>query len=132
MRRQPADPTLGELLDDVLQDEGRHVNFGYSALRRSIPAMDPERRAGLEDFAFRACDGMYGRNERTGFQSVKVVWQEMGWDAEKIWRDTVANSPTTRAFNRLLFTEVLIPRLRRLGLISERIAPRYREIGLLD
>ena len=28
MRCQTADPTLGELLDDELQDEGRHVNFG--------------------------------------------------------------------------------------------------------
>jgi len=25
-----------------------------------------------------------------------------------------------------------MPRLQRLGLISERIAPRYRELGLLD
>ena len=33
---------------------------------------------------------------------------------------------------RLLFTEVLIPRLQRLGLISARVAPRYREIGLIE
>jgi len=25
-----------------------------------------------------------------------------------------------------------MPRLKRLGLVSERIAPRYRELGLLD
>jgi hypothetical protein len=30
------------------------------------------------------------------------------------------------------FTGVLIPRLQRLGLISARMEPRYREIGLLD
>jgi hypothetical protein len=35
-------------------------------------------------------------------------------------------------FNRLLFTEVLIPRLQRLELISPRVEPRYRAIGLLD
>jgi hypothetical protein len=29
------------------------------------------------------------------------------------------------------FTEVLIPRLQRLGLISPRVEPRYREIGLV-
>jgi hypothetical protein len=131
MRKQTGDPTLSAVLDYVLQDEGRHVNFGYFALRRAIPTMEPGRRALLEDFAFRACDAMYGRDEHTGFRSVRQVWNEMGWDGDKIWRDTVANSPTTRAFNRMLFTEVLIPRLVRLGLISERIAPRYRAIGLV-
>ncbi len=131
MRKQTGDPTLASLLDYVLQDEGRHVNFGYFALRRSVPDMEPSKREYLEDFTFRACDVMYARDERTGFQSVKNVWNEMGWDGDKIWRDTVANSQTTKAFNSFLFQENLMPRLQRLGLISDRVAPRYREIGLL-
>lgn len=131
MRRQTQDPTLAQLLDYVLQDEGRHVNFGYFALRRSIPDLPPARREYLEDFTFRVCDRMYARDERTGFQSVKTVWAEMGWDGDKIWRDTVAHSQTTKTFNSFLFQENLMPRLQRLGLISSRIAPRYREIGLL-
>jgi para-aminobenzoate N-oxygenase AurF len=130
MRKQTGDPTLADLLDYVLQDEGRHVNFGYFALRRSIPTMEPSKREMLEDFTFRACDQMYARDERTGFQSVKSTWKEMGWDGDAIWRDVVANSPTTKAFNSFLFRDNLMPRLERLGLISERIAPRYREIGL--
>lgn len=132
MRKQTGDPTLGDLLDYVLRDEGRHVNFGYFALKRAIPALEEDARTYLEDFAFKACDAMYGRDERTGFRSVKTVWAEMGWDAEDVWQDLIANSQTLKVFNRLLFTEVLIPRLERLGLISARVAPRYREIGLLD
>jgi hypothetical protein len=132
MRKQTGDPTLADLLDYVMQDEGRHVNFGYFALRRSIPNMDPARREYLEDFTFKACDLMYARDERTGFRSIKQVWNEMGWDGDKIWRDTVANSQTTKTFNSFLFRENLMPRLQRLGLISDRIAPRYREIGLLE
>jgi hypothetical protein len=132
MRKQTGDPTLADLLDYVIQDEGRHVNFGYFALKRSIPQMEPARREHLEDFAFKACSQMYGRDERTGFRSIKTVWNEMGWDGEEIWRDTVANSQTLRMFNRLLFTEVLIPRLQRLGLMSSRIESRYRAIGLVD
>src|SRR5881296_685475 len=131
MRRQTADPTLTLLLDYVLQDEGRHVNFGYFALRRSIPAMDPDKRAYLEDFTVNACDQMYARDERTGFRSIQSVWNEMGWDGEKIWKDTVANSVTTKHFNSFLFQDNLMPRLQRLGLISERVAPRYRALGLL-
>jgi hypothetical protein len=132
MRKQTADPTLTQVLDYVLQDEGRHVNFGYFALRRSIPAMEPDKRAYLEDFTFKACDLMYARDERTGFRSIRNVWNEMGWDGDKIWRDTVANSVTTKHFNSFLFQENLMPRLQRLGLISERVAPKYREIGLLS
>ena len=131
MRRQTGDATLGQLLDYVLQDEGRHVNFGYFALKRSIPDMEPVTREALEDFTFTVCDKMYARDERTGFQSVKQVWAEMGWDGDKIWRDTVAHSQTTKAFNSFLFRENLMPRLQKLGLISPRIEPRYREIGLL-
>ncbi|MFQ5520138.1 MAG: ferritin-like domain-containing protein [Candidatus Methylomirabilia bacterium] len=132
MRKQTGDPTLADLLNYVLQDEGRHVNFGYFALKRSIPTMERARREHLEDFSFKACDAMYGRDERTGFRSIKTVWNEMGWDAEETWKDMIANSQTMKSFNRLLFTEVLIPRLQRLGLISSRIEPRYREIGLLN
>jgi hypothetical protein len=131
MRRQTGDATLGDLLDYVLQDEGRHVNFGYFALRRSIPEMEPARREYLEDFTFKVCDLMYARDERTGFQSIKDVWRELGWDGDAIWRDTVAHSQTTKAFNSFLFQDNLMPRLQRLGLISSRVEPRYREIGLL-
>lgn len=131
MRRQTADPTLGTVLDYVLQDEGRHVNFGYFALRRSIPTMEAARREYLEDFTFRVCDLMYARDGRTGFRSIQNVWNEMGWDGEKIWRETVGTSQTTKAFNSFLFQENLMPRLQRLGLISDRVAPQYRSIGLL-
>jgi ribonucleotide reductase beta subunit family protein with ferritin-like domain len=131
MRKQTADPTLATLLDYVMQDEGRHVNFGYFALRRAIPEMESSKRESLEDFCFKACDALYSRDERTGFQSIKQVWGEMGWDGDKIWRDTVANSQTTKHFNSFLFGDNLMPRLVRLGLISERIAPHYRAIGLL-
>ena len=131
MRRQTQDPTLAQLLDYVLQDEGRHVNFGYFALRRSIPALEPSTREHLEDFTFKVCDLMYARDERTGFQSVKQVWAEMGWDGDEIWRDTAAHSQTPKTFNSFLFQENLMPRLQRLDLISPRIEPRYREIGLL-
>jgi len=131
MRKQTGDPTLAQLLDYVLQDEGRHVNFGYFALRRSIPNMEPAKREYLEDFTFKACDHMYARDERTGFQSIKNVWAEMAWDGDALWRDTVRNSQTTKSFNSFLFQDNLMPRLQRLGLISERIAPRYRELGLL-
>ena len=125
-------PDARRLLDTSARRRGapRELRLHF-ALRRSIPNMEPAKREYLEDFTFRACDHMYARDERTGFQSVKGVWSEMGWDGEAIWRDAVNHSQTTKSFNSFLFQENLMPRLQRLGLISERIAPRYRELGLL-
>jgi hypothetical protein len=94
--------------------------------------MEPEKREYLEDFTFKVCDLMYARDERTGFRSIQTVWNEMGWDGEKIWRDTVATSQTTKTFNSFLFQDNLMPRLQRLNLISERVAPQYRDIGLIQ
>src|SRR5499426_2614989 len=71
MHKQTADPTLRDVLDYVLQDEGRHVNFGYFALKRAVPVMEAARREQLEDFALRACDAMYTRDDHTGFRSIK-------------------------------------------------------------
>ena len=42
------------------------------------------------------------------------------------------DEPTPHELEPLHVTEVLIPRLERLGRIEERVAPRFREIGLLD
>jgi hypothetical protein len=39
--------------------------------------------------------------------------------------------PPGQATNCFLFQENLMPRLQRLGLISDRVAPQYREMGLL-
>ena len=71
MRKQTGDPTLAQVLDYVLQDEGRHVNFGYFALRRSIPTMPPAWRIASSCLSSRfrgwsrmerafACDAMKG------------------------------------------------------------------------
>src|SRR3989442_2914982 len=103
MRKQTGDPTLSQLLDYILQDEGRHVNFGYFALRRSIPHMDGAKREFLEDFTFKACDQMYARDERTGFQSVKNVWGEMGLDGGgRVRRHQGDLATTQRGKKRLL------------------------------
>lgn len=56
----------------------------------------------------------------------------MGWDGDKMWRETIGHNELGHKFNRCLFTETLIPRLQGLGLISPQVERRYRKIGLLD
>ena len=131
MRRHTGDRTLAEVLDYILRDEARHVNFGFFALRQSLAHAESAARERIEDFAFSACDRLFGRDEKTGFSSMATVWDEMGWDGAAWWRQYASSSQDLRRFNHHLFTEILIPRLRKLGVISPRVEPRYREIGLV-
>jgi hypothetical protein len=131
MRRHTGDRTLAELLDYVLRDEARHVNFGFFALRQSLARAAPDTRERIEDFALSACDRLFGRDEKTGFASVATVWDELGFDGAAWWRQFAGSSDSLRRFNHHLFSEILIPRLRKLGVISPRVEPRYREIGLI-
>jgi hypothetical protein len=130
MKRYTRDRTLAEVLDYVLRDEARHVNFGFFALRRSLAQMDARTRERVEDFAFSACDRLFGRDEQTGFASMATVMDEMGRNGAAWWRH-FAGTPSLRRFNHHLFTEILIPRLRKLEVISPRVEPRYRAIGLV-
>src|SRR5713226_8997838 len=138
----PVDPLLKAVLDEILSTnlwelkllgmqmivEGLAI-AAFNLMRKQTA--DATLGQHLEDFTFRVCDAMYARDERTGFQSIKDVWRELGWDGDEIWRDTVAHSQTTKAFNSFLFQENLMPRLQRLSMISPRVEPRYRDIGLL-
>jgi hypothetical protein len=131
MRRETSDPVLANLLEYVLRDESRHINFGMLSLRQSIPAASPAVRESLEDFAFSVCDRLYEREGGGGFRSMRVVWDGMGERAGQAEGKSLAGSPGVRVFNELLFNQVLIPRLRRLGLLTPRVTPRYCAIGLL-
>src|SRR3990172_3470748 len=125
----PVDPLLKSVLDEILATNFWELKLlgmqmiveglaiaAFNLMRRQT--QDPTLAQLLEDFTFKVCDLMYARDERTGFQSVKQVWAEMGWDGDEIWRDTVAHSQTTKTFNSFLFQENLMPRLQRLDLIS--------------
>ncbi|MCX8000461.1 MAG: hypothetical protein N3A69_16160, partial [Leptospiraceae bacterium] len=46
------------------------------------------------------------------------------------WIQMVLNSEIMGEFRRLLFSR-LIPNLKAIGLLSDRIKPRYEELGLL-
>ncbi len=80
MRRQTGDPTLASVLDYVLQDEGRHVNFGYFALKRAIPAMAPGRRGLGRDGLGPGADLARRRLERAHHEGLQPVPVHRGAD----------------------------------------------------
>jgi hypothetical protein len=123
MTRTTKDPLLKQVVELVMRDEGRHVAFGVNYLEdwiRILPENEIEDRA---EFAYEACVVM--RDRLFGMD----VPREYGFDVEATRRH-VLDSTVTSLFQQLLF-ERIVPNLKRVGLLTERVRPKYEALGAL-
>ena len=123
MVQTTRDPVLRDLLYLVMRDEGRHVAFGVNYLEdwiRSLPQREIEDRA---EFAYQACLIMRERLFST------CVAEEFGFTHEEA-RDINAAGQGGRAFNDFLF-ERMIPNLKRVGLLTDTVRPKFEALGVL-
>ena len=117
------DPLLKDIVGLVMRDEGRHVAFGVNYLEdwiRSLPQEEIEERA---QFAYEACVVMRNRLVSTN------VAQEFGFTEDEALEINNA-SQGGKAFRNFLF-ERMIPNLKRVGLLTESIRPKFEELGVL-
>ena len=121
------EPLLKQLLKMVIRDEARHVHYGVLALREHFnnELSDAERRE-REDWAFEVAVLM--RNRFMAYE-VYEEWFE-GQITRKQWADMATNSPGFTVFRQVMFQR-LVPNLREIGLLSERIKPHYERVGLM-
>ena len=121
------EPMLKQLLKMVIQDEARHVHYGVIALRDHFrnELTDSERRE-REDWAFEVA--LLMRNRFLSFE----VYEE--WFEHKLtrkeWASFVTESPGFALFRQVMFKR-LVPNLREIGLLSDRIKPHYERAGLM-
>ena len=121
------EPLLKALLKMVIQDEARHVHYGVLALRDHFrnELSESERRE-REDWAFEVA--LLMRNRFLSFE----VYEE--WFEHKLtrkeWAEFVTNSPGFAIFRQVMFKR-LVPNLREIGLLSDRIKPHYDRAGLM-
>jgi hypothetical protein len=118
------DPLLRDVVGLVMRDEGRHVAFGVNYLEdwiRSLPQKEIEERA---EFAYQACTVMRDRLISTD------VAQEFGFTAEQAMEINNA-SQGGKAFRTFLF-ERMIPNLKRVGLLTDTIRPKFEALGVLQ
>ena len=121
------EPLLKQLLKYVIQDEARHVHYGVLALREHITKELSEReRREREDWAFEL--SLLMRNRFLG-REIYYDWFEGRGLSLKDWDDIALNTPTMKAFRAIMFQR-LIPNLDYIGLMSDRIKPRYEKAGL--
>ena len=122
------EPLLRALLERVIQDEARHVHYGVLALREHITKQLSEReRREREDWAFEVA--LLMRN-RFMMYEVYEEWFE-GLMSREHWRRFITNTPGMKMFRQVMFSR-LVPNLRAIGLLSERIMPYYEKVGLLQ
>lgn len=124
--RWTKEPLLKNLLRYVIQDEARHVHFGVLALREYFTEhlSDAERHE-REDWAFEVA--LLMRNRFLAHE-VYEEWFE-GMFSRKQWNEIVNRLPLMQEFREVMFCR-LIPNLRYIGLLSDRMMGHYERAGL--
>ncbi len=124
--RETKEPLLKQLLKMVIQDESRHVHYGVLALREHIVKELSEReRREREDWAFEVA--LLMRNRFLAYEIYEEHFE--GLITRKQWREAVYASPGMDRFRHVMFSR-MVPNLREIGLLSDRIRPHYARVGL--
>ena len=109
----------------VIRDEARHVTFGVNYLEEFLQTLTEEEVEDRAMFCYEACVIMRDRIINT---ELPAKWFNM---SEDDIRELIANDETNDQFRNLLFTRVL-PNLKRIGLLTDKVKPLYEELGLLQ
>jgi hypothetical protein len=117
------EPLLRQVVQNIHQDEARHVAFGVLSLRGVYDGMSSSELADREDFIIDASRLMH---DRFLFQE---VWEHMGMPVAECL-EVVRQSESQRMFRQLLFSKI-VPNVKRLGLLTPRVRRGFEELGVL-
>ena len=117
-------PVLQELLRLVIRDEARHVTFGVNYLEEFCKSLSEQEREERALFAYEAAVIMRDRLIPTD------VFIEFGWDPDAA-RKRVLESTVLGDFRNLLFSRIM-PNLKRIGLLTDKVRPKFDSLGLLN
>jgi hypothetical protein len=131
MKEESSDPLLRSIVELTARDEARHVSYGLIYMKDELPRMpDPERER-VEDFAYTAVELLSGRKPGTGLVSQFETMREVGVDPGVAIGELLQKirDPKFTAAQPDAFRDYVMPQLTRLGIITDRTAPKYRELG---
>lgn len=130
IRQATDEPLLEEMLTYVIADEARHVQFGVVALRdwyvQNDVLSERERRE-REDWVFELT--LLMRNRFLAHEIYDEYWGHAM--SRREWDRLVSESGLMALFRRTMFKRI-IPNIKRIGLLSDRVRPRYAELGILQ
>ena len=123
-----TEPTLQQILRFIMLDESRHVNYGVLALEQYYRTELNERELReREDLAYEITLMMQRRF------LIHEMYEEY-WTHQfslQEWNKFAASSQLMQMFRRSMF-RIIMPNLKRIGLLSDRIKPKYDALGVLE
>ena len=119
------DPLLTQLLHYVIRDEARHVTFGINYLEDFIKTLTPEEIEERAEFAYEAC--VISRERLINTKAMQKYLKMSEDEAREFALSTSANT----AFTNFLFTRIM-PNLSRIGLLTDKVRPKFEALGLLE
>jgi len=127
IRKLTPEPLLQDVLKLVITDEARHVHFGVLALEAlyTKELAEKERRE-REDWAFEVA--ILLRNRFLAHEFFDEFYGHAM--SRQAWDEVVLGSGMMTLFRQTMFRRI-VPNLKRIGLLSSRIRPRYEQAGLL-
>src|SRR5690606_38522459 len=126
LRRTTKEPLLAELLKYVITDEARHVTFGVVALRDYYATLPENERRHREDWAYEI--SVLLRNRFLAHEFYDEHYAHCM--SRREWNAAVLRSEFMGRFRNTLFRR-LIPNLKKIHLLTDRVRPYYDALGLL-
>jgi hypothetical protein len=127
LRQLTREPLLKQLLAYVITDEARHVHYGVLALQQHFASLTDRERRYREDWTFEM--SLLLRNRFLALEFYEEHWAHAL--TRRQWEQAVLGSELMGLFRRTMFKRI-VPNLKRIGLLSERVRPRYQALGLLE
>jgi rubrerythrin len=126
------DAVLRQICRRILQDEARHMGFGMLSLPAVVAEASAAERREMEDFAVwalnRTLRGIFPRTayEETGFSRAEIE------EIRQLRRERAAGGDETafRKFFRRDLHAGLVRNLRKVGVLSDRVAPDLEALGI--
>lgn len=125
MKLSARDPLLKTLLHYVIRDEARHVTFGINYLEDFVKTLSPEEVEDRAQFAYEACVISRDRliNTKAMSKYLKMTDEEV--------RDFQLSNGAMDQFRSFLFSRVM-PNLKKIGLLTDSVRPKYEALGILE
>jgi len=122
------EPLLKQILDYVIRDEARHVHYGVIALEKYYVnnGLSATERKEREDWAYEV--SLMLRNRFLAHELYDEFFAHRMKRSE--WDKVVLTSEMMAIFRRSMFKRI-IPNLKRIGLLSDRVRRRYEKMGVL-
>jgi len=118
------EPLIKQITHLVMQDEARHVAFGVQSLKGFYLDMPGNELRDREDFVVES-----SRLLRDRFLA-QEVWATLGLP-QQACEEAAASSELMRVYRRLLFSKI-VPNVKRLGLLTDRVRRGFEELDILE